>query len=178
MNLGLSVNYVELDLMAEFNERYLMSAGITKLGRLGRLAISSMLQTGDTVFWAKNPDAGFFEGEVLITPCVDFSENVDLQFGTSCYLAYNCNRVRHFVFQAIGSYSAARYLLNAFRAAAADRFGKAEELNYTSVPVTLNGISGFLEHHLQWKWKKSGEVVVSELSEDGTRSTVHWVRVD
>jgi hypothetical protein len=94
--------------------------------------------------------------------------------GTSAYLFFNRNRLRYVIFQIIGSYIAATQFTNTFRAVASELLGQPEKLNYTQLPSTVMGITGYEPFHLQFVWRTEGESLVSEIGQSGKNAFVHW----
>ena len=97
-----------------------------------------------------------------------------MMHGTSAYLFFNSNRLRYVIFQVIANYIAATGFTNSFREVASEVLGKPETLNYTQIPYSVMGITGYEPFHLHYVWVADGQRLLSEIGQSGKNAFVHW----
>jgi hypothetical protein len=173
MDIDLKVNHLGVSLGMAFDPSGLASAEISKMGFFSKALMPIAKQPGDTLYYAKNPIITCFGERVLSTARVD-RNRADMMHGTSAYLFFNSNRLRYVIFQVIANYIAATGFTNSFREVASEVLGKPETLNYTQIPYSVMGITGYEPFHLHYVWVADGQRLLSEIGQSGKNAFVHW----
>ena len=175
MNIDLRANDFRLWLGMPFNSSELSSAQFSKVGFFTGLALPKIKQSGDTVYWAKNPTINCFDDATSVIPNMPRTKDTDLICGTSVFLYFNGGHLRLVLAQVIMSFIWAQTFMDEFRQAAVKSLGDAGCENLVSVP-THKGSSIQNQIQLTCTWRDGKEFLISKLSPVGDNAYVMWGR--
>ena len=190
MDIGLYANGLRVRIGMPLDERELRSARVSEAGFFIKRALPDIKQTGDIVYWAKNPDLRFFEGAISANPqefnrdplahrdafrftTSHINAQTDLVFGTSVFFYFNIGHLRLAIPQVIMSFTWAQGFTKEFREAAVTSFGDATCSDLANVPA-LKGSSFHREIHLGCSWIDDHEFLISRLTAKGDNAVILW----
>jgi len=190
MDISLHANGLRVRIGMSLDECELRSARVSKAGFFIKRSLPDIKQTGDIVYWVKNPDLRFFEGAISANPqefnrdplayrdafrftTSPINARTDLVFGTSVFLYFNGGHLRLAIAQVILSFTWAQGFTKEFREAAVTSFGDAACSDLANVPA-LKGSSFHREIHLRCSWNDDHEFLISRLAPKGDNAVIFW----
>lgn len=155
MDVGLEINLERFSIGDLLDVERLRDASFKKLGFLVKQVLSRFLISGDEIYFSKNPLIGLFGGGASVCPMSGAQARaIGIVNGTSCYIIYNQNKIRHIICQVVGNAECSDDFLRSARNAASRAFGAPDR-------------SGGCEC-----WNQNGQVFFLEPC--GANGKAHW----
>jgi len=155
MDVGLEINMESFSLGDSLDVERLRDASLKKLGFLVKQALSRFLTSGDEVYFSKNPMIELFGGEARLCPMSGAQARaLGIVNGTSCYIIYNRNKIRHIICQVVGNAECSDDFLRDARGAASRAFGAPDPSKSSEC------------------WSQDGQIFFLEPC--GANGKVHW----
>ena len=155
MDIGLKVNTESFSIGDSLDMEFLHDASFKKLGFLTKQALSRFLILGDDVYFSKNPLIELFGGGAGVCPMSGAQARaLGIVNGTSCYIIYNQNRIRHIICQVVGNAECSDDFLSSAKNAARKAFGAPDPSKSSEC------------------WSQDGQIFFLEPC--GANGKVHW----
>jgi len=155
MDIGLEINMESFSIGDSLDAELLRDAGFKKLGFLTKKALSRFLISGDEVYFSKNPMIELFGGGARVCPMSGAQARaIGIVNGTSCYIIYNQNKIRHIICQVVGNAECSDDFLGDARNAAGSILGVPDPSKSSEC------------------WSQDGQIFFLEPC--GANGKVHW----